>query len=94
MSRLLYGTDWVFLVLFGNTHVNYVSRVHRLISNLATGGLNMAPATAIFHTNAARFLGLVDGEKTAERLRAFYEQSPPLKEALDRVILPRLVASG
>jgi predicted TIM-barrel fold metal-dependent hydrolase len=82
-SRLIYGTDWIFLVLAGQHHVDYIHATSDLVEML-----HGASPKAIFYENTARFLGLVEGEKTAHRLRAFYKGDPH-ESALKRLILPR-----
>jgi predicted TIM-barrel fold metal-dependent hydrolase len=66
LSRMVYGTDWMFLVLFGKPHVNYINSVYDLVSEWP------GASAKIFHENAARFLGLTKDGRTAERMRAFY----------------------
>jgi hypothetical protein len=70
LSRMIYGTDWMFLVLYGKNHVNYINDIHNLLKGMPDG------PNKIFHENAARFMGLTQDGRTAQRLRKFYSDNP------------------
>jgi predicted TIM-barrel fold metal-dependent hydrolase len=81
LSHMLYGTDWMFLVLFGKSYVNYIQSVHDLMRD------RPGASTKIFHENAARFLGLTQNGRTAQRLRAFYADDPDRLQRFETLLV-------
>ena len=81
-QRMLYGTDWFFLALYGSGHVSYINDIDRFRDE---SGIAAASAQAVFSENAAHFLCL-GGGKNADRLRKFYADSPERLDALNRFL--------
>jgi len=71
-SRMMYGTDWFFLIEEAN-YAKYFQEFTAML-NAIDRGLSPSPAVTarIFGWNAVDWLGLRKGEPTRQRLEAFY----------------------
>ncbi len=85
-ERMVYGTDWMFLA-FDPDHRRFLEGARTLARDLPMR------AQDLFWTNAADFLGLVEGEETATRLIKFYNGDVARQTALRKLVIkPRVSA--
>jgi predicted TIM-barrel fold metal-dependent hydrolase len=83
LSRLLYGTDWMFLVMDQD-----VAGFAVATENLAHDSRFNISVDDLLWRNALHFLGLKDGAQTATRLRAFYAGDTKHLTLLNQLVLP------
>lgn len=69
--HLVFGTDWVMLGI-DSSYADYTRRVYGFFKDSV--GLDGPRLQRLFSTNAARFLGLRDGDAARERLLGFYRR--------------------
>lgn len=70
-EHLIYGSDWIMLGI-DQGYENYVQRVHEFF--LVDIGLDPPRMARLFSGNAARFLGLREGDAARARLLSFYDR--------------------
>jgi len=80
-TRLVYGTDWMFLALEAG-YQSFAVSAQSLAKTLA-----MDPRD-LFWRNAARFLGLTPGAATTNRLQRFYAGDRNRLALLDHLLVP------
>jgi len=80
LSRMMYGTDWMFLAL-GRNYAQFASG----ISSFATA--MGVPVDDLMWRNAAAFLGLKQNAPTAIRLKKFYQGDSDRQACLSRLLV-------
>lgn len=84
-TRLLFGTDWLFVSLAAGNE-NYLKGLDDL---LKAARFNATERRAVFHGNAVRFFGLAPGEPGRVRLERFYAA-----HGLDKARLAAVLDNG